>query len=367
MAEHFDTIVIGGGIAGVSALSQLAQRGSALLLERETSLAAHASGRNAAIYRPLEHDQTTAELARRSLEILASLTSEPVLRRVGILLVAREAALIESTARDATDKRVPFAVFDRPQCAARVTALDGGDVAAGVLLPDAGVLDIARMVRLLAARARDHGGVIRAASDVEAIETVAGRVVGVRLRNQGAISGDRVVLAAGAWGETLAKGCGSAITLTPIRRHLVQLEVAAPINPQDPVVWCIDPDHELYFRPQADGILASPCDASASIAGASAIEPAALERLTSMLSNTAPSLAKARVHDAWACLRTFASDRELLVGPDPTVAGLYWMGGLGGRGMAVAVGAAQLLGTLVASSTDNDLARRVSPARFRTR
>ena len=46
---------------------------------------------------------------------------------------------------------------------------------------------------------------------------------------------------------------------------------------------------------------------------------------------------------AWACLRTMADDRELVIGEDPRVRGLFWIAGLGGRGMTCGAAAAELL------------------------
>jgi len=45
-----DIIVIGGGIAGTSVAARLAPHAKVLLLEAETALAYHASGRSAALY-----------------------------------------------------------------------------------------------------------------------------------------------------------------------------------------------------------------------------------------------------------------------------------------------------------------------------
>src|SRR5690348_10625780 len=91
-----DVVVIGGGIAGLAALARLAERGvRGLLLEREPWLAGHASGRNAAIFRPLEDDASTVQLARRSEAWLrAELGSSPV-SDAGVLLVAAEASALD--------------------------------------------------------------------------------------------------------------------------------------------------------------------------------------------------------------------------------------------------------------------------------
>ena len=48
-SRSFDTVVVGGGIAGVSAAWALARQGhDVALVEREASLAAHSTGRSAA-------------------------------------------------------------------------------------------------------------------------------------------------------------------------------------------------------------------------------------------------------------------------------------------------------------------------------
>ena len=47
-----DFLIIGGGIAGVSAAARLSELGSVIVLEAEEALAHHASGRSAALFEP---------------------------------------------------------------------------------------------------------------------------------------------------------------------------------------------------------------------------------------------------------------------------------------------------------------------------
>ncbi|MFI5309495.1 MAG: NAD(P)/FAD-dependent oxidoreductase, partial [Polyangiales bacterium] len=81
------------------------------------------------------------------------------------------------------------------------------------------------------------------------------------------------------------------------------------------------------------------------------------------LTRTAPQLASSRVVRSWACLRTFAPDRELVVGPDERIAGLFWLCGLGGRGMAVAPAAGELLAAGMRGEP-HPLSARLSPTRL---
>ena len=47
-----DFLIIGGGIAGISAAARLSHLGRVTVLEAEPHLAHHASGRSAALYEP---------------------------------------------------------------------------------------------------------------------------------------------------------------------------------------------------------------------------------------------------------------------------------------------------------------------------
>ena len=99
----------------------------------------------------------------------------------------------------------------------------------------------------------------------------------------------------------------------------------------------------MYFRREGNGALASPGDELAYAPCLPPTEPEALELLGHKLSGLAPALSDLTVRRAWACLRTFAPDRNLVLGRDPRVRGLCWLAGLGGHGMTLASAAAELL------------------------
>ncbi|HEX6872780.1 MAG TPA: FAD-dependent oxidoreductase, partial [Micromonosporaceae bacterium] len=85
--------------------------------------------------------------------------------------------------------------------------------------------------------------------------------------------------------------------------------------------------------------------------------------------NEATTLNLRHVRTSWAGLRTFAADRNPVVGFDPAVPGFFWLAGQGGYGMqtapALAVLAASLIRTepVPAGLAGVDLAA-LSPARF---
>ena len=87
-----DFVVIGGGIAGMSAAAHLAPHGSVILLEMEPVLGYHATGRSAAMFRLNYQDPGSRALGRASQRFLENpppgATDAPLLTDRGLLWVA---------------------------------------------------------------------------------------------------------------------------------------------------------------------------------------------------------------------------------------------------------------------------------------
>jgi glycine/D-amino acid oxidase-like deaminating enzyme len=75
-----------------------------------------------------------------------------------------------------------------------------------------------------------------------------------------------------------------------------------------------------------------------------------------------------RLLASWAGLRTFAPDRQLVLGPDPLEPAFLWCAGQGGYGFQTACAASRHLSEVVAGTAPTlgpDLAAALSPARLR--
>lgn len=342
---NVDVVVIGAGIAGLSAARALLSAGVRRVgvIEREPVPCAHSSGRNAAIFRHLSGPAGDLELALRSRALLDELLGSEAawLRRTGTWFAAESPEEIEPLSILAARaglgvRRESFAALD-----AAVPSLAGGTARHGLFCEADGVIDIHAVTQALLRAVTSAGGTVHFSAEVRRVEVEAGRVRGVVLDSGERIAAGALVIAAGAWAGAIGAQAGAPLPLEPRRRHLAQIEASLPLEPDSPVVWCLG--DELYYRPESGGALASPCDEHPWKPELPAPDEAGLLLLAEKLARIAPALSDSSVRRSWACLRTFAPDRAAVVGLDPRVAGLWWLAGLGGHGMTGGVAAGEVL------------------------
>lgn len=344
--QRSDVIIVGGGIAGLSVAWHLARAGAQIcLLEREWACGTQASGMNAAIFRSFDADATTVRLAVRSRELMEMLTPA-LIRKTGAVYLA-PATWLQETAPVLNSWGVPFEMLTSAEVARRFPLLAPGALP-GALLPHDGVIDTHALVEALKCALLRAGARVCVGSTVTRIERHEGGHA-VALGTGETLWARRLVLAGGAWSAHLGELAGLGMPVEPRRRHLVALAPPVEVTPSHPVVWRLE--DEVYFRPESAGVLASPCDEEPWPAHTTPpVAADQLVRLGELLTGFAPALASAPVRRAWSCLRSFAADRQFVVGPDKRTDGLFWLAGLGGRGMtcALALGeelAASMLGT----------------------
>lgn len=343
-------IIIGAGFGGAATAWALGRRGlgPGVILEQELSFGVHASGRNAALVKLSEHDPVVAALGRRSLAAIRTLESP------GELLIARTGGLTLAGAHAAQDVEALHHALDQAGVSSRLLSagrarrefpfLDpiGFDVA--LWCADDGVADIHALLARYLHDARGAGFTLHVNTRVDEVLVEAGRAVGVRTDGGDEIRADTVIDAGGAWAGRLGRASG-LLPLRALRRHLF---VSAPLDFVErdlPFVWVEDVG--VYFRPEGDGLLLSPCDETAMPPGVPPTDPAAAELLAEKLARAVPAWSNLAIRRSWACLRTFAPDRRPIIGPDPEVAGLFHVSGLGGFGMTCSAGIGELAADLL--------------------
>jgi len=361
-----DVAVIGGGMAGMSIASGLAPTHTVIVLEQESQLAHHATGRSAAAFLESYGGPEVRALTRASRPLLeAAAVDGPLLTQRPLLWVAgpgREAAIAQMRRQQPGLRGLGTDDAQR-MCSVLRTEW----VAAAAVEPDAQDIDVAGVHQAYVRAARRNGVIVARDSRVSEA-SYDGR--SWRLRHaSGTASAGVVVDAAGAWADHVAtlfgaRPCG----LRPLRRTVVIARTGQPVPASWPLV--ADVDDTFYFRPDGPHVLASPADETPSEPCDARPEEADVARAIERV-NRATTLAIRSVVTAWAGLRTFAPDRVPVMGYDPDVPGFFWLAGQGGYGIQTAPALARLAAAVLrddvspyADAPDVD-AETLSPARFR--
>jgi glycine/D-amino acid oxidase-like deaminating enzyme len=337
-------VIIGGGIAGLGCAWSLCESGNChvTLLEREANVFAHASGRNAAIFRPLENSLALIALAARSRQLLGVLAQDArLLEEVGLLLTAAQPSALDSLIGAAKQAELEHRLVNEREIPGLNPLLAGGCARVGILLPHGGILDLRGIAEQLLRRSTARGVEVLTGSDAVEIETRAGRVSRVRLGDGRILEADRVVLATGAWAPELTQALGVDYPFLPHRRHLAYVECGKAIPAHLPVAW--DVEIAAYLRTEGAGIVACPGDQTPHPAGIPEVSSAAAIELERKLRLLCPNLTQLEVKQLWACLRTLTPDEHPVLGPDPRLSGLHWLAGLGGHGMSIGLAASELV------------------------
>ena len=346
-----DVAVIGAGIAGASAAAFLAPHARVLILEAESQPGYHTTGRSAAFLAESYGAPLVRPLTRASKRFYLSappgFADVPLSHPRGALYVFDEAGRARAEADAAAFARdiAGVRLLEADEAHALVPVLRREKLAGGVLDPECRDLDVAAIHQGFLRRARAGGAELVTEARVTALDR-EGAHWRVRLADGREIRAGRVVNAAGAWVDEVAKAAGlAALGFRPLRRTIV---IFAPqtvtVDPHWPVV--IEIHETVYFKPETGRILASPADETPSPpcdAQPEDIDVAiAVDRIQQWTTLDVP-----RIANKWAGLRTFAPDRVPVVGEDPRAPGFYWCAGQGGYGIQTAWAMGRLTAAVV--------------------
>ena len=355
-----DFLIIGGGIAGISAAARLSHLGSVTLLEAEPALGYHASGRSAALFEPRYGLAPVVALSLAS-EDHHRHANGGVLTPRGMMIVARESeaeAFAEDIAGMALDQ------ISLAEAQAIVPILNPKAVALAGYATHAEDIDTDLLIQNFLREARSNGATVVTGARVAGIARDAGGWTVTSAA--GTHSGRVLVNAAGAWVDGIAQMAGvQPLGHQPNRRSMAR--IPAP-GGHDLTRWpmIFGAGEGWYCKPDAGALIVSPAeehpmdphdawaDDMVLAEGLARYEEMVTEPVTRILSN-------------WAGLRTFAPDRVLVIGPDPAVPDFFWLAGQGGYGFQTAPAASQLAADLIAGRApglDAATVAALSPARF---
>jgi D-arginine dehydrogenase len=343
-------LIIGGGVAGLSAAAMLSPHASVTVLEGEESTGYHSSGRSATmLHYALGNSLVRAlTLASRAFFDLPpdGFSDVPLGRQMPVLVHAREDEL---AALDELDTAIAaFAAVERIgeaeilQICPVLKVGEGGAVSAIVdrnglrLDPHALLQGYARMLR-------SSGGQLVTSARTARISRSGGAWTAVTDRGD-SYSAPVLVDAAGSWADKVAELAGvEPLALEPRRRTIITFD--APEG-SDLSSWPFAKTvgDELYFAPESGRVFASPMDEVSSDPCDAQPDDYEVALAAHRVEERTTIQVKRIVHK-WAGLRTFAPDRKPVAGFAPDADGFFWLAGQGGFGLQTS----PMMGAAVAS------------------
>jgi len=247
----YDVIVAGGGIVGLATAYRLLQKNpglKCLLLEKESRLAGHQTGRNSGVihsgiyYRP---GSAKAKLCRRGYEALVAFAREEKIPHelCGKVIVAtREAELPRLDALAAKAEANGLRGVERigPDTLAEIEPEAAG--LAALRVPETGIIDYAEVTRTLARRVADLGGEVALGEKVIQLAHPAGQVAVVTAKNR--FIGNCFVNCGGQYSDHLMAldGLQSDIRIIPFRGEYYAFRPEAPALVRHLIYPVPDPD-----------------------------------------------------------------------------------------------------------------------------
>lgn len=343
-----DFIVIGAGMAGASVAAPLAERGRVVVLERESAVGYHSTGRSAAVYSQMYGNDVIRALTRASRQHLfeppPGFAAAPLVHKRAVLyfgLAHQRESLREFRAEG--DIQRGTVEVSAQAAAALLPVFDATQLAGGVLDASAADLDVDALHQGFLRRARALGASVRLECTIQSIDAIdSGWSVAT---SQGLFTAPVVINAAGAWGDEVARLAGvEPVGLQPMRRTALLID-APDVPGLADMPTAIAVDESFYFKPDAGLLLLSPADETP--CEPCDVQPEELDVAIAVdRFETATGRQVGRIRSRWAGLRVFSPDRSPVVGFEPSAPGFFWLVGQGGYGIQTAPALGRLAAAL---------------------
>ncbi|HEY6047911.1 MAG TPA: FAD-dependent oxidoreductase [Sphingomicrobium sp.] len=346
MAATSDILVIGGGIAGLSAAAALSERARVTVLEAEEQIGFHSSGRSATMLHYALGDRLVRALTLASRGFFENppehFTETPLGHRMPVLVHARED---EREALDALETELSaFAELERLDARGvhELCPLLRDDAVHGIADRNGIRLDPHALLQGNLRQLKSRGGELVTGARVAKIE----RGWQVTTEKGETYSAPILVNAAGSWADRIAELAGVApVGLEPKRRTIITFDAPSGTD-LDALPFAKTIGDELYFAPESGRLFASPMDEVPS--DPCDAQPDEYEVALAAYRMEERTVVKVeRVHSKWAGLRTFTRDRHPAVGFAADAPGFFWLAGQGGFGLQTSPAMAAIATALI--------------------
>jgi D-arginine dehydrogenase len=345
-----DILVIGGGIAGLSAAAALSNHARVAVLEAEDQVGYHSSGRSATMLHYALGDRLVRALTLASRPFFddppGGFTDVPLGHPMPVLIHGRddEREALDQLGADLS----AFAQLERLDAAGvhELCPLLKDDATHG-LADRCGIrLDPHALLQGNLRQLLGRGGELHTAQRIAAIERFAGAWTVTSAKGD-RFSAPILVNAAGAWADEVAKLAGvQPVGLKPKRRTIITFD-APPGTDLDRLPFAKTVGDELYFAPESGRLFASPMDEVPS--DPTDAQPDEYEvALAAHRMAERTTVEVRQIHSKWAGLRSFTPDHHPAAGFASDAEGFFWLAGQGGFGLQTSPAMAAIVESLIA-------------------
>lgn len=249
---EFDVAIIGGGIVGLATAWQVSQtrpEARIVLVEKESELAAHQTGRNSGVihsgiyYKPGSSKARNCREGKKALEAFCTQHGVPW-QQTGKVIVATAESQFETLAniyKRGCENGVSCEVIDRD----RLVEIEPHTAGLKAIhVPEAGIVDYPGMCEKLAGLLRQHGAEIRTGTTVRQIKqstdaveiiTDAKTIIATQAVNCAGLHSDRIAKLSGQqMREQIVPFRGEYYVLKPDAEHLCQTLIYPVPDPEFP-------------------------------------------------------------------------------------------------------------------------------------
>lgn len=343
--KSYDVLVIGGGIAGVSIAYELGADRSVCILEMESTLAAHTTGRSAATFVESLGDGQIRGLTRSSrafYETPPEPFGDPLLSPLPLLMTAASgrADVVRHMHSEISVLTPDVRVVDDREARELNPLLRPGYTELALFEPHAMEIDVHAVHQGYVKGLRRRNGVIRTSARVVSV-TRRGDLWSITDVTGETYEAPVVVDAAGAWVDEVAEIARvHPIGIRPLRRTIFVVRAPEGVN-TSALPMTADVDGAFYVKPEGAQMLCSPADETPAPPGDARPDEMDIARGLDSI-NEATVLNARHVRSSWAGLRSFAPDRHPVMGFDVRAEGFFWFAGQGGFGLQTAPALARL-------------------------
>ncbi len=390
MKEHYDVIVIGGGIIGLSCGYYLSKSGRKVLVLDQSEFAAGSSGAcDDMILLQSKKAGVTLELSIESLELYRSLEGElgydfGFKQLGGMILIEnqRDLSIMEEFVQGQRAYGVNVSIIDRKETMQRQPNINPKYIASTYSADDSQVYPMLVMKGFTEV-GKKLGMEIKYRDGLADIERVGNNTWKVKTDSGNEIKADNIVIASGAWSGKVGEIFGIDIPISPKKGQLLITEKIPPVGETN--LWTADYmvtklRPELKIESELDSTLSSlglgfsftRTSHGNYLIGSTREDVGfdkratyqALNALGSQVGDIVPLMKNVHIIRHIAGFRPAVSDGKMILGSWPGMDGLFIAAGHEGDGIALAPITGKLLSDYVCGRKVPDKIKELSPERF---